>query len=79
VGGGEWSIALLGLFVLSSGALELLHGMRARATADATDRYIGALVAIIAGPLLFALPSLVLNAVRAGRIRAGALPAARPR
>ena len=60
---GEWSIALLGLLVLSSGALELVHAMRAGDADDATESYAGAVVAIIAGLLLFALPSLVLTAV----------------
>ncbi len=60
---GEWSIALLGLLVLSSGALELVHAMRGGDAEDVTGSYAGALVAIIAGLLLFALPSLVLTAV----------------
>jgi uncharacterized membrane protein HdeD (DUF308 family) len=60
---GEWSIALLGLLVLSWGVLDLIHAMRGGDGDDVTDRYVGAVVAMIAGLLLFALPSLVLTAV----------------
>jgi uncharacterized membrane protein HdeD (DUF308 family) len=59
---GEWSIALLGLLVFSWGVLDLIHAMRGGGD-DVTDRYVGAVVATIAGLLLFALPSLVLTAV----------------
>jgi uncharacterized membrane protein HdeD (DUF308 family) len=59
---GEWSIALLGLLVFSWGVLDLIHAMRGGGD-DVTDRYVGAVVAMIAGLLLFALPSLVLTAV----------------
>ena len=62
-GAGEWSIALVGLFVLVSGVIALLHAVKTSGVDEVRESYTAAVVAIVAGLLLFARPSLLLTAL----------------
>lgn len=70
----EWLIELLGAFLLIVGAVALVHVVKKTPSADRPEGYAGAVIAILAGLLLFALPVLALAA--AVRLLAGLVVAA---
>jgi uncharacterized membrane protein HdeD (DUF308 family) len=59
----EWTVELVGVFLVVVGLIALLHAIRRWRTDEAHGSYLGAVIAILAGLLLFARPVLVLAAV----------------
>ncbi len=60
---GEWVISLLGLLIIAAGLFQLVQTLRSADVTTTWLSYIGGVVTILLGLLLFVLPDLVLSGV----------------